>query len=226
VRHQRSVEQEALWQAVVAARVIPILRLEDEYPLLDIARALREGGIGAIEFPLTTPGALDAVAACREHCADVVVGVGTVHSASDARRALDAGAQFLASYGFDDVVVRAALEGGALAFPGVLTPTEIAAAWQAGADAAKVYPASVLGPGYIAHLRAPLPHVPLLPSGGITAAEVADYLRAGATAVGVGDLVDPAALDSGDWAAVTSRARTLTEKTLDRHGGAGGPGLT
>lgn len=204
---------EAIWRRIAANRVMPIVRLADALPLLDIARALHEGGIRVIEFPLTTPGALEAVSACRVHYPDVVVGVGTVHSESDAQRSLDAGAQFLASYGFNESMIGAAHRGGVAAFPAAMTPTEIVTARDAGADAVKVFPAQVLGPNYISLIRAPLAHIPLLPSGGIPAAQVPDYLRAGAEAVGVSDLVDPAAVHQADWASITTRARALVDAT-------------
>ncbi|MFJ4653942.1 bifunctional 4-hydroxy-2-oxoglutarate aldolase/2-dehydro-3-deoxy-phosphogluconate aldolase [Nocardia sp. NPDC088792] len=204
---------EAIWQRIATNRVMPIVRLSDVLPLLDIVRALHEGGIRVIEFPLTTPGALDAVAACRAHYPDVVVGVGTVHSVSDARRSLDAGAQFLASYAFNESMIDAAHQHGVPAFPAAMTPTEIVTARDAGADAVKVFPARVLGSDYISLLRAPLAHIPLLPSGGIAAAEVPNYLQAGAEAVGVSDLVEPGAVRKADWAAITTRARALVEAT-------------
>lgn len=204
-------QQDAWWQAITAGKTVAIVRLATEYRLLDIAQALRDGGIRTIEFPLSTPGALAAVAACRDKLSDVVTGVGTVHTAADAQRAIEAGAQFVASYGFDPGVVETAREHGVLAMPGVMTPTEIVTAWNAGADSAKIYPAGILGPGYLAQLRGPLPHIPFLPSGGIVSADVPRYLQAGAAAVGVADLLEPSALDSSDWAAVTARARTLTE---------------
>lgn len=212
---EQTTERKALWQAVMRNRVVAIMRLTRTFPLPDLAEALHEGGIRVIEFPLTTPGSLAAVRTCRERYGDVVVGVGTVHSYEDARRSLDAGAQFLASYGFDEHVVRAAGEHGALALPGAMTPTEIATAWRAGADAVKVFPAYVSGPGYIAHLQGPLGHIPLLPSGGIASADVPLYLRAGAAAVGVGDLLDPAAIEARDWAAITASARTLVAACRD-----------
>jgi 2-dehydro-3-deoxyphosphogluconate aldolase / (4S)-4-hydroxy-2-oxoglutarate aldolase len=203
------VRRDVWWRAIVAGSVVAIVRLTAEYPLLDIAQALREGGIRTIEFPLTTPGALDAVTSCRDKLGDVVTGVGTVHTAADAQRAIDSGAQFVASYGFDPAVVATAREHDVLALPGVMTPTEIVTAWNAGADAAKIYPAGTLGPGYLTQLRGPLPHIPLLASGGISSAEVHRYLRAGAAAVGVGDLLEPDILEASDWPSVTVRAQAL-----------------
>lgn len=205
-------DAQTVWQALVAHKVMAIVRLTQPAPLVDVASALMEGGIRVIEFPLTTPGALDAITRCRSRFGDaLVVGTGTAFDATDARRAADAGAQFLASFGCTAEVVAAAHAGGAFALPNALTPTEIVEAWRAGADAVKVFPVHAFGPGYLTHLRGPLPHIPLVPSGGIPSRDVPAYLRAGATAVGVGDLLDFDILASADWATLTARARSLVD---------------
>jgi len=202
-----------LLRRALDSRVVAIVRLTGAAPLIAVAQALAEGGIRSLEVTLTTPGALDAIAACRARFGDgVVVGAGTVLDAAQARRCMDAGAQFLVSPGFDPEVVAAARAGGALAMPGAMTPTEIVAAWRAGADVVKVFPARALGPTYISDLLAPLPDVPLMPTGGVDATNVAAYLRAGAVAVAAsGSLMDAAAIGRGDWTTLTRRARALVD---------------
>jgi len=209
-------DRAGLLERTLAGRVVAIVRLTSATGLIDVARALVDGGIQALEFTLTTPGALDAIAACRARLGDrVVVGAGTVLDVAQARRCLDAGAQFLVSPGFDAEVIAAARDGGALAMPGALTPTEIVAAWRAGADVIKVFPARAFGPTYISDVLAPLPHLPLMPTGGVDERNGADYLRAGAVAIAAGgSLVDSAAVARADWSTLTRRARALVDVTL------------
>ncbi len=200
-----------LLERTLKDRLVAIIRLRHEAPLARVAEALVTGGIRALEFTLTSPGAVPAITACRARLGnDVIVGAGTVLDAEEARRCLDAGAQFLVSPGFDPAVVALARERGALAMPGALTPTEIVTAWRAGADVVKVFPARAFGPRYIADLLAPLPQIPLMPTGGVDETNVADYLRAGAVGVAVGGrLVAEDAVARADWDALTERARVL-----------------
>jgi len=200
-----------LLERTLKDRLVAIIRLRHEAPLARVAEALVAGGIRALEFTLTSPGAVPAITACRARLGnDVIVGAGTVLDAEEARRCLDAGAQFLVSPGFDPAVVALARERGALAMPGALTPTEIVTAWRAGADVVKVFPARAFGPRYIADLLAPLPQIPLMPTGGVDETNVADYLRAGAVGVAVGGrLVAEDAVAQADWNALTERARVL-----------------
>lgn len=204
-------ERAILRQRIVTGRAVAIVRLHDAAPLVDVAQALVAGGIRAFEFTLTTPGALAAIERCRGvFDADVVVGAGTVLDTEDARRAIDAGAQFLVSPGVDMSVIGAARESGVLSIPGAMTPTEIVAAWRAGADVVKLFPARALGPRYLSDVLGPLPDVRLMPTGGIDATNAPDYLRAGAAAVAVGGaLVDFMSIARADWASLTKRARAL-----------------
>jgi 2-dehydro-3-deoxyphosphogluconate aldolase / (4S)-4-hydroxy-2-oxoglutarate aldolase len=205
------MDRDLLRRRVLAGRLVAIIRLRAGTALLEVAAALVGGGITTLEFTLTTPGAIEAIKRCRAHFGEaVVVGAGTVLDAEDARRCLAVGAQFLVSPGFDPEVIAAAHAAGALAMPGAMTPTEILAAWRAGADVVKVFPARSLGPRYIADVLAPLPDVLLMPTGGVDATNAADYLRAGAVGVAVGgNLVDPAAVARADWATLTARAHAL-----------------
>jgi 2-dehydro-3-deoxyphosphogluconate aldolase/(4S)-4-hydroxy-2-oxoglutarate aldolase len=198
-----------LLRRALAGRVVAIVRLREGAALLEVAEALVAGGITTLEFTLTTPGAAEAIERCRARFGEaVVVGAGTVRDADDARRCLAAGAQFLVSPGFDPDVIAAARDGGALAMPGAMTPTEILAAWRAGADVVKVFPARALGPRYIADVLAPLPDVLLMPTGGVDATNAADYLRAGAVAVAVGgNLIDAAVVARADRALYDVKAR-------------------
>lgn len=203
-------------------RVVAIVRLRKEAPLVRVAEALVEGGITALEFTLTSPGAVAAIEQSRARFGDdVIVGAGTVLDVAEARRCLDAGAQFLVSPGFDRAVVTTARDAGTLDMPGALTPTEIVTAWQAGADVVKVFPARSFGPRYIADLLAPLPQIPLMPTGGVDETNAADYLEAGAVGVAVGGwLVAEDDVGRANWDVLTERAHALVAAIQSASGGA------
>jgi 2-dehydro-3-deoxyphosphogluconate aldolase / (4S)-4-hydroxy-2-oxoglutarate aldolase len=145
-----------------------------------------------------------------------VVGAGTVMTAADGEECIAAGAQFIVSPGTDVPLIELTRERGVLSVPGAMTPTEIIRAWNAGAGAVKVFPARTLGPGYVKDVRGPLPHIPLIPTGGIDAGNACGYLEAGAVAVGVGgNLIGSEAVAAGDWNAIESKARELVEAVAD-----------
>ena len=205
------LNHDELLERTLDNRLVAIIRLRHEAPLAQVAEALVAGGIRALEFTLTSPGAVPAITACRARFGDdIIVGAGTVLDEEEARHCLDASAQFLVSPGFDRAVVALARARGALALPGALTPTEIVTAWRAGADVVKVFPARAFGPRYIADLLAPLPQIPLMPTGGVDETNVAAYLRAGAVGVAVGGtLVAEDTVARADWDALTARARVV-----------------
>lgn len=189
--------------------VIAILRAESATRFPEVAAVLHDAGVTAVEFTLTTPGALDALRECAGFAHPI--GVGTVLTAADAARAVDAGAAYLITPSVETEVIA---EGGRLGVPvlaGALTPTEIRRAWTAGATMVKVFPASVGGPAYIAAVRAPLPDVPLVPTGGIGVTDAAAYLAAGARAVGMGGPLLGDACSGGDLDALRERVRILLE---------------
>ncbi|MFK4106031.1 bifunctional 4-hydroxy-2-oxoglutarate aldolase/2-dehydro-3-deoxy-phosphogluconate aldolase [Streptomyces sp. NPDC019531] len=168
-------------------RVMAILRSADGSGLPAVARALAAGGITCLEVTLTTHGALDALARIRDDLGpDVAVGAGTVLTVRQARDALSAGAEFLVAPNVDTDVIAGAARGGTPCYPGAWTPTEVCAAWQAGASAVKLFPAGTGGPEHLRHLRAPLPHIPLIAVGGVGLTEARAFVDAGACAVGVG----------------------------------------
>lgn len=166
--------------------VILCVRLGPGAPVLDAARAAAAGGLTVIEMTLTTPGALNAIHALSRD-ENLLVGAGTVLTVNDVRAVEEAGGRFVVSPVFDEVVLREAERRGMLAIPGASTPTEILAAYRAGARAVKVFPAAALGgPGFLRAVRGPLPQIPLIPTSGPTAETLAEYFAAGAYAVGVG----------------------------------------
>ncbi|MFC8520256.1 bifunctional 4-hydroxy-2-oxoglutarate aldolase/2-dehydro-3-deoxy-phosphogluconate aldolase [Streptomyces sp. NPDC057257] len=168
-------------------RVMAILRSADGSGLPAAARALAAGGITCLEVTLTTPGALDVLARIRDDLGPgVAVGAGTVLTTRQAQAAVSAGAEFLVGPNVDTDVITAAARAGTPFYPGAWTPTEVCAAWQAGASAVKLFPASTGGPEHLRQLRAPLPHIPLVAVGGVGLAEARAFVEAGACAVGVG----------------------------------------
>ncbi len=196
--------------------VIAIVRAQSSDQLLRAADAIREGGVRVIEVTMTTPGALQVIEeATSKYGEDVLFGAGTVLDAESVRAALLAGAQFIVAPSFNAEAVRICRRYSIPVFPGAYTATEILAAWEAGADMVKVFPASVGGPALIKALKAPLPQVELVPVGGVNLETAADFIRAGAAALGVGSaLIDQKLLDSGDFTALTERARRFIEEVV------------
>lgn len=190
--------------------LVPVVRAQSPEEAIAVADAIREGGVPVLEITMTVPGAVDVIAeVARRYGDDVIVGAGTVLDPETARACILAGARFVVGPSLNLDAIATCRRYGVVVVPGALTPTEVVAAWQAGADAVKVFPCSALGgANYLKALKAPLPQIDLLPTGGVSQATAADFLRAGAWALGVGaDLVDLKAIRSGNAHAVTEAAR-------------------
>lgn len=188
-------------------RVVAILRGRDGARVPEAIATLVRAGVTVLEVTTTTPGAFDAVAAARERYGDEVeVGVGTVRTVAHVRAAAAAGAQFLVSPGTSAAVAEAAHAAGLRWYPGAFTATEVETAWELGAAAVKLFPASLGGPRYLRELRAPLDDVPLVPTGGVALDQIGAYLDAGAIAVGLGSPLLGDALAGGPLHALAERA--------------------
>jgi 2-dehydro-3-deoxyphosphogluconate aldolase / (4S)-4-hydroxy-2-oxoglutarate aldolase len=191
-----------------ADRALTVVRAERIPDAVELCEALAAGGLGLVELTFTTPDALGHVG--KAAAAGLPIGVGTVMTADQARGAVDAGATFLVTPGLRPGVARVATDAGIPVFLGAFTPTEVAEAVDLGAAAVKIFPAGRLGPKYLSDLHGPYPDVELLPSGGVSAENAADYLAAGALAVCAGtSVVPPAAVAAGAWSEITDRARTF-----------------
>ncbi len=192
--------------------VVAIIRIQDAGRVAQVVEALARGGVRAIEITMTVPGAIDAIRSIAEALTDdVVLGAGTVLDAATADKVIDAGAQFVVAPTLNAETIRACHARDVAILPGCFTPTEMLTAWQLGADIIKVFPATTLGPGYLKDVRAPLPQLKLMPTGGVTPENAADWIRAGAVALGVGSaLVDAKSVASGDYARIEAGARLVT----------------
>jgi len=187
---------------VLESGVIAVLRARAATSVSPIARALHAGGVRALEITLTTPGAVETIAALSGADDGMLVGAGTVLDAAAARSVLDAGARFVVSPTLEPDVIRVCLDRNIPSIPGAFTPTEILAAWRAGASLVKLFPAAAVGPGFVRDLRGPLPELRIVPSGGVTLENTGEWIRAGAAAVSVGS-----ALFAAPPADLTGRAR-------------------
>ncbi|WP_405064437.1 bifunctional 4-hydroxy-2-oxoglutarate aldolase/2-dehydro-3-deoxy-phosphogluconate aldolase [Kribbella sp. NBC_01505] len=198
-----------LREAMKGRPAIAVLRAPDAGRFVEVSLILVDAGIPAVEFTLTSAGALDAIRHAKKVLpADVLIGAGTVRTAEQVRQAVDAGASFLVSQVTDPDVIEAAHELGVPFVPGALTPNEIVRAWRYGVQAVKVSPIGPVGGiGYLAELVGPLPDIPLVPTGGVLVDEAGAYLAAGAAVVGLSrDLTRDALLPGGDLAALAERA--------------------
>lgn len=191
--------------------VVAVVRLRSPAGLLQVAAALEAGGVSAIEFTMTTPGALEALAETSAVLGDrVVLGAGTVLDGATARAVIRAGARFLVAPTTAREMIEAGRAGGVVVIPGAYTPTEILTAWELGGDLVKIFPATGLGPVFLRDVLTPLPEVRLMPSGGVDLSTVGAFVEAGAAAVAVGGhLVAPAAVARGDFGLILERARAF-----------------
>jgi 2-dehydro-3-deoxyphosphogluconate aldolase / (4S)-4-hydroxy-2-oxoglutarate aldolase len=190
--------------------IIPVVRASSARLAIRAAEAVCAGGITVVELTMTVPGAIDVISQlAKSVSSEVLLGAGTVLDPETARRCIDAGAEFVVSPGFDLETVRAVKSAGKLMMAGALTPTEIITAWKSGSDFVKVFPCgNVGGAKYIKALKAPLPDIPLVPTGGVNLETAADFIRAGAAALGIGgELVRASALSSGNTSDITDAAR-------------------
>src|SRR6266850_231431 len=181
--------------------VIPVVRAASSDEAIAVAEAISEGGIPLLEITMTVPGAVGVIAELRKrYDQKVLVGAGTVLDPDAARACIEAGAQFIVSPSLNLKTIEHCKDQEIAVFPGALTPTEVVTAWQAGADAIKVFPCSAVGGAkYLRALKAPLPQIKLIPTGGVSLATAKDFIAAGAWALGVGaDLVDTRAIQAGD----------------------------
>ena len=197
-----------------SAEPIAIVRLDDLAEAVAIGQALVEGGIRALEFTLSNPDALRAVGEVRGRLGEgrALVGAGTVLDGESAGEAISAGAQFLVTPVYRRDVIERGLEGGVPVVSGAMSPTEIFAAWQDGADLVKVFPARSLGPSYVKDLLGPLPQLRLVPTGGVNLDNCAEFIEAGAYTVALGsNLVDEAVISRRDWGALSAQAERYVE---------------
>lgn len=198
------------------AGAVAVIRSDDASGLSAIADALVRGGMTAVELTMTTPEALDSIEAVRQSVGTTaIVGMGSVTHPQTVHDAAAAGAEFVVSPVCKAAIVRAAHEHEVPAIPGAFTPTEAQRAHEAGADLVKIFPASIGGPEYLRALTSPLPHLDLMPTGGISLDGAGQWLRAGATVVGVGSaLLEGGDPKAGDYAYIAENARTL-RKSID-----------
>jgi 2-dehydro-3-deoxyphosphogluconate aldolase/(4S)-4-hydroxy-2-oxoglutarate aldolase len=190
--------------------VMPVVRAASAEEAIQVVEAIRLGGLAILEITMTVPGAVKVIAEVANRFGEeMVVGAGTVLDPETADRCIQAGAQFVVSPALNEDTIAFCRANDVAIFPGALTPTEVVRAWNAGADAVKIFPASAVGgASYLKSLKAPLPQIELIPTGGVSLATAASFIAAGAFALGVGaDLVDVKAIRSGKTEKVTQAAR-------------------
>jgi 2-dehydro-3-deoxyphosphogluconate aldolase / (4S)-4-hydroxy-2-oxoglutarate aldolase len=194
--------------------LVPVLRAQSEAEGHALVEAMLAGGVTVVEVTMTVPGAVDLLRALKkEHGSRLLLGSGTVTTAAQAVATIEAGAEFVVSPSLHPEVIATTKALGKVSIPGALTPTEVITAWNAGADYVKIFPCSAVGgASYLRSLRAPFPELQLIPTGGVTQQTAADFLKAGARALGVGaDLVNAKAIADGKPELVTDAARAYLE---------------
>src|SRR5256712_3333817 len=198
------MSKESDLQRVLDCGIVAVVRSPDSSQLVEVVRALADGGVTVVEITMSVPNALDVLRQVRHALGDrLLLGAGTVLDAETARAVILAGAEFVVAPTLNRDVIRLCRRYDKLVMPGAFTPTEILAAWEAGADIVKVFPAEVVGPAFFKALRGPLPQIRLMPTGGVDLTTAAAFLKAGACCLGIGgQLVEP---------------KTVAERNFDRH---------
>ena len=207
----------ALTRQIEDLGAVAVVRLTDAERGMQIVEAIHKGGVSAIEITMTVPNALEMIRqVAREMGDEVILGVGSVTDRDGVRRAIEAGARYVVAPIFKKEIIEEAHRHDAPAMPGAFSPTEIQLAHEAGADVIKVFPADIVGMKFFKAVRAPLPHLKLMPTGGVSLTNAGDWLRHGAVAVGVGSaLLDKKAIAEGNYAQLTENARTLVQSIAE-----------
>jgi 2-dehydro-3-deoxyphosphogluconate aldolase/(4S)-4-hydroxy-2-oxoglutarate aldolase len=204
------MKKDAILAKFKAEKVIALIRADSPDGLLDCAKALAAGGLTSIELTMTTPGAIRMLEKATSELPDFLFGLGTVLDAETARAGILSGAKFIVTPGVRLDVIETCKRYSVPIFCGAFTPTEIITVAEAGADAAKIFPAEFFGPNYIKSVKAPLPHVEMVPTGGVNENNVGEFLKAGAFAVAAGSsLVDGKAFKERNWDAITAKAKAF-----------------
>ena len=203
------MSKEVQLQRVLDSGIVAVVRSPDSQQLVETARALADGGVNVVEITMTVPDALDVVRQVRKALGDrLLLGAGTVLDVETCRAALLAGAEYIVAPTLNLDVIRQCRRYNKLVMPGAFTPTEILAAWEAGADIVKVFPADVVGPAFFKAMCGPLPQIRLMPTGGVDLTTAAAFLKAGACCLGVGgQLVEPRAVAEGNFNRIRDLAR-------------------
>jgi 2-dehydro-3-deoxyphosphogluconate aldolase/(4S)-4-hydroxy-2-oxoglutarate aldolase len=222
------MDKQAVRDRILQIGIVPVVRASSSDEARTAAECMCKGGIPIVEITMTVPGAIDVIHELAKHAAsELLVGAGTLLNAETAQRCLDAGAQFLVSPGFKAETVALAVRTRTLIMAGALTPTEVITAWEAGADFVKIFPCGQVGGAkYIKALKGPFPGIPLVPTGGVNLSTAAEFLEAGAEALGIGaELVHPHALKSGNRNAIVESARKFLAIVLETRAKLGSPAV-
>lgn len=215
------MEKRDVFNRMVSEGLVPVIRVSSAQEAVDVADAIKEGGVTLIEITMSVPGAIDTIKELTQKYKDeIIMGAGTILDPETARAALLAGAQFIVTPTLNLDVIQLAHRYSAVVVPGAMTPTEILTAWNAGADMVKVFPAAQLGgPEYLKAIRGPLPQILLVPTGGVNLQNAGAFIKAGATALGVGgELVDKKAVKEKKFHIITENARAFIKAIREARG--------
>lgn len=198
-------------QLILERKVLSVVRMKNPAQLIPVIKALKDGGVTGIELTMTIPNAIEAIRTANEEFGDsILLGVGSVIDPQTALDAIEAGAKFVVSPIYKREVVDAVLSKNIVVSPGCFSPTEIQTAYEQGADFIKIFPADNLGMSFIKSIKAPLPHLRVIPTGGVNLENAIDWINAGASAVGLGSaLVDNKAIENEDYTKLTENAKKL-----------------
>jgi 2-dehydro-3-deoxyphosphogluconate aldolase/(4S)-4-hydroxy-2-oxoglutarate aldolase len=198
-------------QLILDSGVVAVIRMSDTAKLMKVIEAVRKGGVKCLEITFTVPGAVDVIKEVSKSVGkDFLVGAGTVLDTETARMAILAGAEFIVGPALNLEVIKLCHRYDKVVIPGAFTPTEILAAWDAGADIVKVFPATAVGPGYFKDIKGPLPQIQLMPTGGVSIENAGEFIKAGACAVAVGTaLLDKKAIEENNFDVLTEKAARL-----------------
>jgi 2-dehydro-3-deoxyphosphogluconate aldolase/(4S)-4-hydroxy-2-oxoglutarate aldolase len=216
------MEKKEIFDRMISEKLIPVIRVSSAKEAIDVADAIKEGGVTLIEITMSVQGAIDVIKELTQKYKDeIIMGAGTILDPETGRAALLAGAQFIVSPTLNLDLIQLAHRYSAVVIPGAMTPTEILTAWNAGADMVKVFPAAQLGgPEYIKALRGPLPQILLVPTGGVNLQNAGAFIKAGAAALGVGgELVDKKAVKEKKFNIITENTRAFVKTLREARGG-------